>query len=366
MESFLSRINKITNKNNLENNNPLKKESVLQSMPERIEKDLDMSPSSQSSEMIDDYTEQKYKESQRSRFAKNRISFQSLVKDFLNSFFGEQIAHYHSKNLKETESLYHREELEEIESLIESLTRQLGPQFIEGTYPIMIGEDSSGRIPALALSGVAQKINPSEKISTFFLAGSRFLEGEAKDIKKQLIKDYLVKLELDKKLLPKQKVLLVTDMIDTGKSMIPLSEALHEMSIPFDIATCKLFDHDELDPENILTEKEREYFDNFSKKTYEGTWEEGVYGPFKYSDRYSIDTEKVFGTNVFAGSISSDPLKLYYIGSKKSSGVVKDPKEVLSQRSPDYSGPIVREAREDTKTIIETVTKNYFKKNNLL
>ncbi|MEK7463307.1 MAG: hypothetical protein AAB621_03040 [Patescibacteria group bacterium] len=128
-------------------------------------------------------------------------------------------------------------EFKELELLVLPLIEKLKENIDKGEYDMLIGDDASGRIPTLILRGIInsrkRELNPylkssESEIKTRFVAGGQLRSTE------QLI-------SVIEKLKPevKNKVLIVTEYISSGRSMEKLSSALKGLGIPFDIATLK-------------------------------------------------------------------------------------------------------------------------------
>ncbi|MBP9765895.1 MAG: hypothetical protein KBD12_01505 [Candidatus Pacebacteria bacterium] len=108
-------------------------------------------------------------------------------------------------------------------------------------YDIILAEDASGRLPGLLMYKAMEKFykeNDTEnKLGLFFLAGSK--NANNKNEKKEKILDYL-KNEISKHHNSDKRILLVSDVIMEGKSLIPLVESLKELNIQYDILTLGL------------------------------------------------------------------------------------------------------------------------------
>jgi hypoxanthine-guanine phosphoribosyltransferase len=133
-----------------------------------------------------------------------------------------------------------REAINELFYPIKYLTEQLQERLESAEYSHVIGDDSSGRIPTLIIKDVIEKIyenNGSPQLTVRFLAGSRYANDPV--AKKDTIGEYL-----DKEINPPtgKRVLIVTDVIDTGSGLIPLTQALKEKGIIYDVATLFMYE----------------------------------------------------------------------------------------------------------------------------
>lgn len=108
-------------------------------------------------------------------------------------------------------------------------------------YDIILAEDASGRLPGLlmyeAMKKFYQKDELKEKINLFFLAGSK--NATNKKDKEEKILDYFNN-TISKSHSPDKRILLITDVIMEGKSLVPLIESLKKINIKYDILTLGL------------------------------------------------------------------------------------------------------------------------------
>lgn len=130
----------------------------------------------------------------------------------------------------------------QLESQAEIIINQIQEKILHHDYSFVIGDDASGRLPALLFSRLLTNIYEKdgiEKPETRFLAGSRNLTGQEAIDKEKMIEDYLREQVLPEVARRKGKVLIVTDTIYTGKSLKPLADALYSLKIPFEVATLR-------------------------------------------------------------------------------------------------------------------------------
>lgn len=128
----------------------------------------------------------------------------------------------------------------QLESQAESIINQIQEKILRHDYSFVIGDDASGRLPALLFSKLLANIYEKDglkKPETRFLAGSGDLVGQEAEAKKKVIEDYLREQVLPEVAARKGKVMIVTDTIYTGKSLMPLVDALASLRIPCDIVT---------------------------------------------------------------------------------------------------------------------------------
>lgn len=134
------------------------------------------------------------------------------------------------------------------------LVKQLLPELRKGSYQMIIGDDASGRLPTLLFGRVARSIAEEAgkaAPTVHFFAGSRFYGTfhPAEDPRWKDKKDEMMR-EL-RGLDAQRKVLLVTDMVETGASLLPLAEVLDTLHIQRDIAAISFFDQEKQGKEKI-------------------------------------------------------------------------------------------------------------------
>lgn len=145
----------------------------------------------------------------------------------------------------------------------------------KGEYDLVIGIDSSGRIPALIIDKFINHIYSKKGYS---LPGARFIAGKVgREAAKKRIQEWN----------PRKKVLIVEDTIVTGNSVKFLCQALVELKISFDIAAVGNWGvySDTAELEEEIKEKlgvEKIYFGTteppsiYSKKDLSGVIKEGL------------------------------------------------------------------------------------------
>ncbi|MFW5853293.1 MAG: phosphoribosyltransferase [Patescibacteria group bacterium] len=133
------------------------------------------------------------------------------------------------------------------------------PKFRErlekGQYKMLIGDDISGRLPTMFLRRIIKDIYNRQGYQdpvTHFIAGSGGLimpdglgitnikKQRRGEIKKIEIEDFLRQKKDDYVLGDDGRVLIITDTIATGSSLLPLTQALQSLGISFDIVAVSL------------------------------------------------------------------------------------------------------------------------------
>ena len=128
----------------------------------------------------------------------------------------------------------------------QKILEELRPEIEGKTYQLVIGDDASGRLPALLIWQTLREL--AEKKETLrpqvrFIAGTRHYskEGPVGMKKKHKVLEYIQGLKKD---IPDlRRVLIVTDTIASGQSLEPLAQSLREVGVEYDIATIALMNN---------------------------------------------------------------------------------------------------------------------------
>lgn len=131
-----------------------------------------------------------------------------------------------------------REMVRELKEPTIEMLRPVLEQVKNGEYQLIIGDDASGRIPTWIVRKVINAAYHEQgraEIPTRFVAGTRRYDprNELHREKKAQLKDYLD--ELKEEISGLTKVLIVTDSVAKGISLVPLVESLREAAIDCDI-----------------------------------------------------------------------------------------------------------------------------------
>jgi len=118
-------------------------------------------------------------------------------------------------------------------------------EILSGKYKLMIGTDISGRLPTILLQKVSEKMG--RKIKVAFVAGSGVIDSYVAG-RKELESDlYEIKTENIGKFLTEQQgiksddhILIVEDLLSSGASIKPISEAINKIGAIADIATLRI------------------------------------------------------------------------------------------------------------------------------
>ena len=161
-------------------------------------------------------------------------------------------------NVPHRESLsypeYTHEVIEELRGPLKKIAAELHENIDNHKYSVIIGDDVSGRIPALAIQNFIRAIykaqEGSEQIKTLFLAGSKGLNEKLQIRKQQSVVEYLAK---SVEGMDSPRALLVTDVIHSGATIVHMGRAMEEAGIEYDIAATAV-----LIPDSRIEEIEHE------------------------------------------------------------------------------------------------------------
>jgi hypothetical protein len=114
------------------------------------------------------------------------------------------------------------------------LCEQLKPRFESGRYSLIIGDDTSGRLPTLAIRGFSRHISNKirgNNLPVVFLQASRRLRTPA--VEQQIDQRVMPYFKLDT---GKGRALIVTDFVQHGTTVMRLGELLLSRGVDFDVA----------------------------------------------------------------------------------------------------------------------------------
>lgn len=132
---------------------------------------------------------------------------------------------------------HYETKVESVEEDMMILCKQLKEPIENGEYGLFIGDDTSGRIPTLALKGFANFISEAfgrEYVKTVFLQAGRY------------VPDQSVEDQFQKRVLPLirqnsgKKALFITEHVLTGKSIQRLINMFQKYNIAIDIASLQI------------------------------------------------------------------------------------------------------------------------------
>lgn len=127
---------------------------------------------------------------------------------------------------------FHDSRIEELQRPLESLVEELLPHIREGKYSLLIGDDTSGRIPTLILrkviNSVYGKIGIPDIPTVFFSPGLASTEDETK-LREKAIREYILR--------PNTRALIATEYIRFGTAVAGIGDPLRRIGIACDIAT---------------------------------------------------------------------------------------------------------------------------------
>jgi hypoxanthine phosphoribosyltransferase len=122
---------------------------------------------------------------------------------------------------------------------------KIRPAIESHTYDIVIGVDGGGRLPALVLGKTLDTIyhaHNEEKTKTFFLAGTRDITPWKLDEKLEKLNEFFKQPIFEQLKNSSKKVLLVEDVIQTGRSLSPIVKTLKKLGINYEVVTLSFVD----------------------------------------------------------------------------------------------------------------------------
>lgn len=240
------------------------------------------------------------------------------------------------------------EAIEEIEPAMNSLIEKLAPGIREGRWTSVLGDDVGGRLPATMVGSVMKdlarehpgSINPQR----LFIAA-----GRDQDKRTDSIDDYIgaIKPQLG------ERVLLVSEYVETGKTIIEMALSLRRQGIACDIATAQLFEAEVHNSED----------DSYSYKPLIAD---------RIEELSPEDRELLADVEIISGEMTDHAPALYrakYVGgiskTDTSPTTIRKPSgniEELERTEWDsvYVPGVVRNAREMTRDISDRLYKEHF------
>ncbi len=136
----------------------------------------------------------------------------------------------------------------ELKVPLERILTQLKTEIERGSIQLLIGDDTSGRVPTMVLRQVLAKLYEEKGMpppATLFMngpGGGRLQSEEEKRVRVERIKDFLSRCKKIGRftLSPGNKAFLVTEVVKSGRSLVPVLEACKELQIPCDVITIGL------------------------------------------------------------------------------------------------------------------------------
>ena len=137
-------------------------------------------------------------------------------------------------NEKEVE--YHFKEIQELEKPLVLVLEKLRSNIEAGIYDVLLSDDIGGRITTLTLREIINKVNwkaGRENVLVYFLSAGHVLTSARSDTKGSM-KKYIEERIKDK---IRQRALVVTEYVATGKSVQELADILEAAGVTsFDVA----------------------------------------------------------------------------------------------------------------------------------
>lgn len=142
-------------------------------------------------------------------------------------------------NFENKKPEFHFKEIASLEPEMAYLLIQLKEKIDKGEYDTLISDDAGGRIPTLVIREIIKSIYPDDKLNTFFVAsGMNYHPKNSEDYKQ--LQEYIEKIKDN----TKKKILIITQFIFSGGTLIRLAKALKQSEIyNFDMATVYAMPH---------------------------------------------------------------------------------------------------------------------------
>lgn len=194
-------------------------------------------------------------------------------------------------------------EIAQLEDGINNILSRIKHRIDAGEYKLVVGCDASGRIPTLIMEEVIKELYRQKglgSLKTRFYAGAYSYVDKERNEKVSKILDSIAGVLKENP----GRVLVVTEAILTGRSLVPILQVLKHLHAPFDVAT---------------TSSESNISDSAKQRNY-------LSPLFEYMDPDSIIT----GEADYGGITHNS----------KISGVVKDYKDAFSRsyKKEEYEG----------------------------
>ena len=206
-----------------------------------------------------------------------------------------------------------RFEIEEIAPALNEIIEELGPAIENAEYDTFIGEDTSGRIPAIIIWQAAKEISALENKSQpdiKLIVGTQ--KGHVSPEKLEGVRKLLKNTDNNK------RKLLITEFVFSGNSMKTMIDTIKEAGFEADVVVVRS--------------------DFMNKEKLEKKW----------------------GCNVYLGEMARQP-KIY---KSKISGVKKEPEELFSKKINSHIIPQeeVNSAREESLNLGSYLADSYIKR----
>lgn len=231
------------------------------------------------------------------------------------------------------------EEVAELEAPIKKIIEQIRDRIEGGEYGLVIGDDASGRVPALILGNFIKRISDLRKLprpNIIFIPGKLIdykSQGQESlyDERQERLEDHLEKWRADKS----RKILIVTDTILTGRSLKELVRSIQDLGYGVDITAIGLEgDEEYFRDDRLVAFGEAEVFSG----EYKSPPDSGYDGTPKIYQRHEVS------------GVEKTP------GEEKSESYVKS---VLDQPSREALQDMVIVSREDANIVVDHLVDWY-------
>ncbi|MCX6792936.1 MAG: hypothetical protein NTY12_02830 [Candidatus Falkowbacteria bacterium] len=249
----------------------------------------------------------------------------------------ERLEYTNQDNAQEDISATEEITLQDIENMREPIQKIIEQMDLkEAKYGTIICDDASGRIPALIFNEVIGKINNDnhiEKPKLLFIAGQKSTWRENEEwVDGRMVKKISIfkqmKEHISKNLKDPERILIVTDTLNSGDGIYPITRTLEEEGMKYDIASISTLIHPKRDDPEI------------DKMQFKALEVKLAYHDKNYTKKGEIFTNF---SKAVPGIYKSPHL----------SGVTKIAGNLLSEREKDFNPSYVKKAREDAHILAD-------------
>lgn len=238
--------------------------------------------------------------------------------------------------------------LEDAKFGLESLAHKLREPILEGRYTSILGDDTSGRIPALFVGHLMKRVAQEQGRAIpgrYFIAGGMDI-SDRRDALQHYIHEIRPRLG--------DRTLVVTEQFYTLASTVELAEILKQEGITFDVAAMESIpDEEDLNTfakGEMHPEDEQFLFKTMHKMLQQRNEKNVLWTRERIADA-------IRGVHFYTGVDYTGAREFY---KSPASGVEKDESKAVARRSRDFDAEAVREARRQFREFAEEVYEKEF------
>jgi adenine/guanine phosphoribosyltransferase-like PRPP-binding protein len=240
-----------------------------------------------------------------------------------------------------------------LEEPVREMLQPLLEKIEAGEYGVLLGEDASGRIPALIVRDVMKSIyeKHGNSFKTRFIAGTPRESTMTPETLSEKTKGNEKYVENLKNEVGDKRILLITDFINTGEAVRAITNALHDAGISFDIGTLRL-------SELTIEKSEME-------KNLQGTIYNADYPPFEGGSGTSIYGEYFLGGVVKdelsdPGSVHAVPIRNFIENhSRFEKDKMFDARTHVRTDDQDVAQTLTNHARKEVHAVSERILTSF-------